>query len=209
MFSFVVCLLKVLDEADVILNMDSAALETITNFIPKERNTYLFTATMTKKVEKFQRAFLRHPVKVEVSSKYKTVDNLDQFYLETPLKFKDLYLVQVLKTLDGSSRIMIFCETCMGAVRLALTLQNLHFYVIPFHGQMNQEERLKSLEKFKSSSRHNILVATDLAARGLDIPHVDVVINADIPTHPKTYIHRVGRTARAGRAGKAITILTQ
>jgi ATP-dependent RNA helicase DDX47/RRP3 len=87
-------------------------------------------------------------------------------------------------------------------------LRNLGFTAIPLHGQMTQAKRLGSLNKFKSKAR-SILIATDVASRGLDIPHVDVVINFDIPTHSKDYIHRVGRTARAGRAGKAVTLVTQ
>jgi ATP-dependent RNA helicase DDX47/RRP3 len=87
-------------------------------------------------------------------------------------------------------------------------LRNLGFTAIPLHGQMSQTKRLGSLNKFKSKTR-SILIATDVASRGLDIPHVDVVINFDIPTHSKDYIHRVGRTARAGRSGKSITLVTQ
>jgi len=87
-------------------------------------------------------------------------------------------------------------------------LRNLGFAAIPLHGQLSQSQRLGSLSKFQSGSR-KILVATDVASRGLDIPAVDIVINFDIPTHSKDYIHRVGRTARAGRAGKSITLVTQ
>merc|ERR1712045_135495 len=92
--------------------------------------------------------------------------------------------------------------------RLALMLRSLGFTAIPLNGQMSQNKRLASLNKFKSKSR-SILLATDVASRGLDIPHVDIVINFDIPTHSKDYIHRVGRTARAGRAGKAVTFVSQ
>lgn len=87
-------------------------------------------------------------------------------------------------------------------------LRNLDFAAVPLHGQLSQSQRLGSLSKFQSGSR-KILVATDVASRGLDIPAVDIVINFDIPTHSKDYIHRVGRTARAGRAGKSITLVTQ
>merc|ERR1711881_804640 len=87
-------------------------------------------------------------------------------------------------------------------------LRSLGFTAIPLNGQMSQNKRLASLNKFKSKSR-SILLATDVASRGLDIPHVDIVVNYDIPTHSKDYIHRVGRTARAGRAGKAITFVSQ
>merc|ERR1719431_2523680 len=109
--------------------------------------------------------------------------------------------------LAGNS-FMIFCSTCSATLRLSLMLRSLGFTAIPLNGQMSQNKRLASLNKFKSKSR-TILLATDVASRGLDIPHVDVVLNLDIPTHSKDYIHRVGRTARAGRAGRAATLVTQ
>lgn len=98
--------------------------------------------------------------------------------------------------------------TCANAQRLSIMLRSLGFPAIPLHGQLSQPKRLGALNKFKEQSR-SILVATDVASRGLDIPHVDLVINYDIPTHSKDYIHRVGRTARAGRSGRAITFVTQ
>merc|ERR1712168_1272164 len=103
---------------------------------------------------------------------------------------------------------MIFCSTCSGTLRLSLMLRSLGFTAIPLNGQMNQNKRLASLNKFKSKAR-SILIATDVASRGLDIPHVDIVVNFDIPTHSKDYIHRVGRTARAGKSGRSITFVTQ
>jgi len=198
----------VMDEADRILNMDfEQEVDKILKVIPRERNTYLFSATMTKKVAKLQRASLKNPVKVEVSSKYQTVDKLQQSYVFIPAKFKDMYLVYILNELAGNS-FMVFSSTCANTQRVALMLRNLGMTAIPLHGQMSQTKRLGSLNKFKSKTR-SILIATDVASRGLDIPHVDVVLNLDIPTHSKDYIHRVGRTARAGRAGKAITFVTQ
>ena len=198
----------VLDEADRILNMDfEKELDTILKVIPRERRTFMFSATMTSKVAKLQRASLKDPVRVEVSSKYQTVDNLKQYYLFVPVKFKDLYLVYILNSLQGNSFI-IFCNTCNNTQRIALLLRNLGFNAIPLHGQMSQTKRLGALNKFRSKAR-SILLATDVASRGLDIPHVDIVVNYDIPTHSKDYIHRVGRTARAGRYGKAITIVSQ
>jgi len=198
----------VMDEADRILNMDfEAEMDKILKVVPKERRTFLFSATMTKKVAKLQRASLQDPVKVEVSSKYQTVDTLRQHYIFIPLKYKDCYLVYLLNELAGNS-FMIFCATCNNTMRTALFLRNLGFMAVPLHGQMSQAKRLGSLNKFKAKSR-SILIATDVASRGLDIPHVDVVINFDVPTHSKDYIHRVGRTARAGRAGVAVTFVTQ
>lgn len=198
----------VMDEADRILNMDfEEEVDKMLRVIPKDRTTYLYSATMTQKVQKLQRASLKDPVKVEVSNKYHTVDSLQQSYIFLPSKFKDVYLVYILNELAGNSFI-IFCSTCANTQRVSFMLRNLGFTAIPLHGQMTQAKRLGSLNKFKSKAR-SILIATDVASRGLDIPHVDVVINFDIPTHSKDYIHRVGRTARAGRAGKAVTLVTQ
>ncbi|KAG7308394.1 putative ATP-dependent RNA helicase ddx47 [Plutella xylostella] len=198
----------VMDEADRILNMDfEVEVDKILRVIPRERRTYLFSATMTKKVQKLQRASLRDPVKVEVSTKYQTVEKLQQCYLFIPVKYKDVYLVHILNEMSGSSFI-VFVSTCAGALRCALLLRHLGLAAVPLHGQMSQNKRLAALNKFKSKGR-SVLICTDVASRGLDIPHVDVVINLDIPLHSKDYIHRVGRTARAGRAGKAITFVSQ
>ncbi|KAJ8967378.1 hypothetical protein NQ317_018521 [Molorchus minor] len=185
----------VMDEADRILNMD---FEVEVDKLLKLR--------VAKKVKKLQRACLQDPVKIEVSTKYQTVEKLLQYYVFIPVKFKDVYLVHILNEMAGNS-FMIFCSTCNNTIRTALMLRNLGLTAVPLHGQMSQNKRLAALTKFKAKNR-SILISTDVA-RGLDIPHVDVVINFDIPTHSKDYIHRVGRTARAGRSGKAITFVTQ
>ena len=198
----------VLDEADRLLNMDfGPEIDKLLRLLPKERHTFLFSATMTSKVAKLQRASLTDPVKVEVSSKYSTVDTLLQHYVFLPAKLKDVYLCWMVNELAGQSMI-VFTGTCASTQRLALILRNLGFPAIPLHGQLSQAKRLGALNKFKSGDR-NILLATDVASRGLDIPSVDVVINYDVPPHSKDYIHRVGRTARAGRSGKSITLVTQ
>ena len=198
----------VLDEADRLLNMDfGPEIDKLLRLLPKERHTYLFSATMTSKVAKLQRASLTDPVKVEVNSKYSTVDSLLQHYVFLPAKLKDVYLCWLVNELAGHSMI-IFTSTCANTQKMALILRNLGFPAIPIHGQLSQAKRLGALNKFKSGDR-NILIATDVASRGLDIPSVDIVINYDVPQHSKDYIHRVGRTARAGRSGKSITMVTQ
>lgn len=196
------------DEADRILNMDfQVELDKILKSVPRERRTFLFSATMTQKVRKLERASLRSPVKIEVGGKYQTVDKLQQYYVFLPAKYKDVHLVHIVNELAGNSFI-IFCATCISTVRVALLLRNLGLSAVPLHGQMTQNKRLAALNKFKSKDR-SILICTDVASRGLDIPHVDVVINMDIPLNSKDYIHRVGRTARAGKSGKSVTLVTQ
>lgn len=199
----------VLDEADRLLNMDfEAEIDQILKVIPRERRTQLFSATMTSKVAKLQRACLQNPVKVEAAEhNHQTADNLRQQYVFVPAKYKDCYLAYVLTELAGSTA-MIFTRTCDATRRVALTLRNLGFGAVPIHGQMSQPKRLAALNKFKAGDR-SILVATDVASRGLDIPSVDLVVNLDVPTNSKDYVHRVGRTARAGRSGRAITVVTQ
>ncbi|CAK9223246.1 unnamed protein product [Sphagnum jensenii] len=141
----------VLDEADRLLNMDfEQEIDEILKVIPKERHTYLFSATMTNKVAKLQRACLKNPVKVEVSSKYSTVDTLKQQYLFIPAKFKDCYLVYLLNELAGST-VMVFTRTCEATRRLAFILRNLGLDAIPISGQMSQPKRLGALNKFKAA----------------------------------------------------------
>ncbi|KAF8411278.1 hypothetical protein HHK36_003825 [Tetracentron sinense] len=198
----------VLDEADRLLNEDfEKALDEILKAIPRERKTYLFSATMTKKVRKLQRACLRNPVKIEAASKYSTVDTLKQQYRFVPAKYKDCYLIYILSEMSGSTS-MVFTRTCESTRLLALVLRNLGLRAIPISGQMSQSKRLGALNKFKAGEC-NILICTDVASRGLDIPSVDMVINYDIPSNSKDYIHRVGRTARAGRSGVAISLVNQ
>lgn len=198
----------VLDEADRMLSMDfEEEINQIVQLMPTERNTYLFSATMTSKVRKLQRASLKEPVKVEITHKFATPETLKQHYLFIPAKFKDCYLAYILNEVAGQS-VLIFASTCNGTQKVTLMLRNLGFQAICLHGQMPQPSRLGALNKFKAKAR-NVLVCTDVASRGLDIPSVDVVINYDIPTHGKDYIHRVGRTARAGRAGVALSFVTQ
>lgn len=198
----------ILDEADRMLSMDfEEELHQILDAIPEKRQTMLFSATMTSQVQKLQRASLQDPVKVEVSTKFQTPQQLLQSYLFIPAKYKDCYLTFLINEHAGQS-ILVFGATCNNVQRLALMLRNLGFPAVALHGQMNQGCRLGALQKFASGQR-SILICTDVASRGLDLPAVDLVINFDLPGHGKEYIHRVGRTARAGKSGKAIAMVTQ
>ncbi|KMZ57325.1 DEAD-box ATP-dependent RNA helicase 10 [Zostera marina] len=197
----------VLDEADKLLNADfEKVIKEILEEIPRDRKTYLFSATMTEKVGKLKRACLKNPVKVEASSKYSTNDTLKQEFLFIPAKYKDVYLVYLLNEMRENTS-MIFTRTCESTRLLALILRNLGFRAIPLHGQMTEPKRLGALNKFKGS-QCNILVCTDVGSRGLDM-QVDLVINYDIPQNSKDYCHRVGRTARAGRSGMALSLVNQ
>lgn len=199
----------VLDEADRLLDLDfGPILDKILQVLPRERHTMLFSATMSTKLDRLTRAALRDPVRVSISaSTYQTVANLVQKYLFIPHKFKDIYLVHLLHDSAGQTCIC-FTRTVHETQRVAFLLRALGRSAIPLHGQMPQSARLGALNKFRAGGRE-ILVATDVAARGLDIPSVDLVINFDLPPDSKTYVHRVGRTARAGKSGRAISFVTQ
>lgn len=163
---------------------------------------------MTSKVESLQRASLSNPLRVSISTnKYQTVSTLLQSYCFIPHKDKDIYVAWLMNEFVSKS-VIIFTRTVNETQRIAILLRALGLGAIPLHGQLSQSSRLGALGKFRARSR-DILVATDVAARGLDIPSVDVVLNFDLPHNSETYIHRVGRTARAGKSGHAISMVTQ
>ena len=200
----------VMDEADRILDANfEEEMTEIVKMLPDadSRTSFLFSATMTTKVAKLQRASLRNPVRVEFSNKYSTPKALDQRYLFIPADMKEVYLSYVLNEYGAKSAI-VFVATRKTSQRIALLLGSLGFDVAAIHGQLSQQKRFSALSKFKDGSK-SILVATDVASRGLDIPSVDLVMNYDLPLHSKDYIHRVGRTARAGKAGVSISMVSQ
>jgi ATP-dependent RNA helicase DDX47/RRP3 len=200
----------VMDEADRLLDLDfGPILDKILKILPRDgRRTYLFSATMSSKVESLQRASLQNPVRVAVSEdRFQTVSTLIQKYIFVPHKHKDLYLIHILNELAGQTG-MIFTRTVNEAQRVSILLKKLGFSAIPIHGQLSQQQRLSALNKFRAKSK-SLLVASDVAARGLDIPSVDLVVNLDLPHDSKTYVHRVGRTARAGKSGNAVSFVTQ
>lgn len=214
-----------LDEADKMLSMDfESEINLILENIPKskERQTLLFSATMTTKVSKLQKTSLINPFKImtnrnnNLKNEIKTAKNLIQKYIFIPSKFKLIYLVYILKNINNKLG-LIFCSTCDSCELISILLSKLelNYKFNCLHGKMKQVNRLGALKKFKDNNNNNsnsngrILVATDVASRGLDIPNVDFVINFDVPTNSKDYIHRVGRTARANKYGKTIIFITQ
>jgi ATP-dependent RNA helicase DDX47/RRP3 len=199
----------ILDEADRMLSMDfEEELHQIVDQLPPERQTMLFSATMTSQVQKLQRASLRKDaVKVQVNDKFQTPSQLMQYYMFVPAKYKDTYFTFLVNEFAGKS-MLVFCATCNNVQRLAYMLRNLGFDACALHGQMAQPRRVGMLRKFASGSC-TVLICTDVASRGLDLPAVDYVVNYDLPSHGKEYIHRVGRTARAGKSGTALSLVTQ
>ncbi|XP_066490851.1 probable ATP-dependent RNA helicase DDX49 [Tiliqua scincoides] len=205
----------VLDEADRLLEQGctdfTKDLEVILAAVPASRQTLLFSATLTDTLNDLKKIAMNKPFFWESKSEVRTVEQLDQRYLLVPEKVKDAYLVHLIQTFQDEHEdwsIIIFTNTCKQCQILNMMLKKFSFPSVALHSMMKQKQRFAALAKFKSSV-FKILIATDVAARGLDIPTVQVVINHNTPGLPKIYIHRVGRTARAGRNGIAITLVTQ
>ncbi|KAK0081727.1 hypothetical protein PV325_011656 [Microctonus aethiopoides] len=205
----------VLDEADRLLggHFDDQ-IKTIFAALPKKRQSLLFSATITDTLEQIKKVTSNTVFEYEAKddSGVATVKELDQRYVLCPHDARDATLVEVIRTfrsnINENGSIMIFTDTCKSCQLLSMTLNEVGFDNVALHAMIKQRERLISLSKFKSNHAR-ILIATDVAARGLDIPFVELVINHSIPNVPKEYIHRVGRTARAGRGGMAISLITQ
>ncbi|XP_053558881.1 probable ATP-dependent RNA helicase DDX49 isoform X2 [Bombina bombina] len=205
----------VLDEADRLLEQGctdfTKDLQVILEAVPAKRQTLLFSATLTDTLQELKSIAMNKPFFWESISEVRTVDELDQRYILVPEKVKDAYLVHLIQKFHDEHEdwsIMIFTNTCKNCQILNMMLRNFNFPSVALHSMMKQKQRFAALAKFKSSV-FKILIATDVAARGLDIPTVQVVINHNTPGLPKIYIHRVGRTARAGRSGMSITLVTQ
>ncbi|KAL3089491.1 hypothetical protein niasHS_006875 [Heterodera schachtii] len=202
----------VLDEADRMLDDQYASqLKVIFNALPSQRQTLLFSATLTSALNRLNAVSVRKPFLFEEKDTVKTVDKLEQRFVLCPRSVKDAYLVFVVKEFylrrDDTS-ILVFAKTCRECQALALMFKQLGFEVASLHSEILQSVRTASLAKFRTG-RIRILICTDVASRGLDIPHVDLVVNHNVPRCSKTYVHRVGRSARAGRFGAAVTFVTQ
>nr|UXY87393.1 DEAD box protein [Cryptomonas sp.] len=198
----------VIDEADRLFQSDfDKEFMIILSMLPKSKRCFLFSATMTTKIEKLERISMINPIRIQINKKYKLVATLIQNYIFAPFKFKDCYLAYLCNEFVGCS-VIIFVDTQICAEKTALLLKILNFKASCLHGKLDQTRRVEILYKFRLSDI-KILVATDLVSRGIDIPGVDLIINYDIPSYSKDYIHRVGRTARAGKSGRVINLITQ
>eukprot|EP00892_Ulva_mutabilis_P009545 jgi/Ulvmu1/6963/UM033_0020.1 len=201
----------VLDEADRVLEKCfEQPLRVIIKTMSERRQTLLFTATMTPPLEALQKNILKDPCIVKLLSGLTTASNLKEQYILVPAKVKEVFLMHILGQLEDFQvrSAIIFCARKHSCELLGGLLHQLECKAVTLHGDKKQKARLASLHQFKSGTAP-LLVATDLASRGLDIPTVDLVVNFDLPVSAEDYIHRVGRTARAGRGGWSLTLVTQ
>lgn len=197
----------VLDEADEMLNMGFREdIETILSFVPQERQTVLFSATMPPPIMAITKEYQNDPVVIKVESKARTVDTIEQKYFEVPMGRKTDALKLLLIAYEPKLS-MVFCNTKKMVDELTEALVSKGFKAAGLHGDMKQASRTQVLSAFKSGSI-NVLIATDVAARGIDVEGVDCVFNYDLPQDNEYYIHRIGRTGRAGKSGAAYTIIS-
>ncbi len=197
----------VLDEADEMLDMGFIEdIEWIMQQIPEERQTALFSATMPPRIADLARTYMNEPQRISVRGKEMTVPEINQVYYEVPRARKIDALARILDA-EVPASTMIFCRTKAGVDELGESLMGRGFAVETLHGDLSQVQRDRVMRRFRAGQA-DILIATDVAARGLDIPDVSHVINYDIPESTETYVHRIGRTGRAGKTGTAVTLVS-
>jgi ATP-dependent RNA helicase DeaD len=197
----------VLDEADEMLDLGFIEdVEKILRMCPSGRQTALFSATMPPPIQRLAEGYMYDPTTIRITPKTLTVDAIAQAFVEVDAKEKASRLVELLRQ-EEPEQAIIFCRTKIGASRLEKTLKDKGLDVKALHGDMSQGSRDGVMIAFKDH-RVRLLVATDIAARGLDIEHVTHVINYDVPASSEVYVHRIGRTGRVGRTGRAITFVT-
>lgn len=195
----------VLDEADEMLSMGfKEDIETILEDVPTERQTILFSATMPPAILQITKTYQNDPILIEVGNRQKTVDSIKQSFYDIPMGRK-MDALHLLLRYYRPRLSMIFCNTKVMVEELTQNLQSHGFTAEGLHGDMKQSQRTTVLNSFKNG-RSTILVATDVAARGIDVDGIDYVFNYDIPQNTEYYIHRIGRTGRAGKDGTAISL---
>jgi len=193
----------VLDEADRMLDMGFIRdIRKIVAALPKKRHSMLFSATMPADVEALGQFILHQPVRIDLSPKKRTAENIDQRVYFVPSADKRALLASMLKD-RAFERVLVFTRTKHVANRVAEYLDKNGFAADAIHGNKSQSARQNALARFKSGQAR-VLVATDIAARGIDVDDITHVVNFELPNEPESYIHRIGRTARAGAAGIAI-----
>ena len=196
----------VLDEADRMLDMGFIhPIRQIVRLLPQQRLTLLFSATLSREIEQLSREFMHHPKMVEIGRRSNPAETVTQYLYEISHHAKMSLLSHLLKN-EALKTVLVFSRTKHGADRIARRLESARIPCATLHANRSQNQRLRALQDFKNG-RVRVLVATDIAARGIDVEGISHVINYDFPRHPEDYVHRIGRTGRAQAVGEAISFL--
>jgi superfamily II DNA/RNA helicase len=198
--------LLAIDEADRMLDMGFAPqLNKIRHYLPKKRQTFMFSATFPANIKKLANEYLSQPVEISVGQASRPVQKIEQAVIETTQQAKNDKLMDELNVRKGS--VLIFARTRSRTNRLTRHLLDYGYKVAKIHGDCTQSQRQTAIEGFRNG-KYRVLVATDIASRGLDIDDIGHVINYDLPQAPEDYVHRIGRTARNGKGGQSLSLLT-
>ena len=196
----------VLDEADKMLEMGfEEEVKAVIEYLPKSRQTVLFSATFPSEIETLSRRYQKNPVRITIAATEKTKVNIEQYLYESPTEERVKTLMRVLQQHPAKS-VVVFCNQKATIHDVAEMLSQSQASFAELHGDMDQRSRDQVMSLFKNGSVR-ILIATDVASRGLDIENLEMVVNLDLPTQAETYVHRIGRTGRAGKSGVAVTIM--
>ena len=194
----------VLDEADQMMDIGfMPAIKRILKMLPKTRQTLLFSATMPKEIKALSNDYLNDPVEVSVAPVAATADRIDQTVMHMQHADKPSAIAKLVRSHPGK-RVIVFTRTKRGADKVARKLNADGLGASAIHGNKSQGQRQRALDAFRGG-KEPVLIATDIAARGIDVPDIQLVVNYDLPNVPESYVHRIGRTARAGASGLAVS----
>ena len=198
----------ILDEADHMLDLGFIDdIRQIVKYLPKRRQTLFFSATIDEKIKRLAYSLVYKPVNIRISPKNMVAKNVTHTLLHVPMDDKRFYLERIYNE-NPNSRFIVFVRTRVRAERVLAAMQRVGIEAVNMHGDKSQKERFESLETFRSG-KVRMLIATDVSARGIDIPSVDYVVNYDVPDVPENYVHRVGRTGRGMDKGFAVTLCAE